>query len=66
MADNITELPNVERDKLIATTENLKRNLQALIEQCDYVAKLRHAQFAAYTKAGFTEAQALQLVKAWP
>jgi hypothetical protein len=59
----LTQIPNVEKDKLIAQMENLKRNMPTLIEMQGHLAKIKYASFVAYVDAGFTADQALQLTK---
>ncbi len=61
--NNITELPNIERSKTLAQMEEFKRNLPVLIEQQKLIAEYAFARFTALKAAGFTEAQALQLVR---
>ena len=60
--DNITLLPT-QQDKLLATGEELKRLLPGAIKNAEVVAQFKRAQFLAYVKEGFTEEQALALVK---
>jgi len=61
MSNNITAIPGVEQDKNIAMLENLKRNMEAIIETNKLIAKIRRASYEAYVSAGFTPDQALQL-----
>lgn len=60
---DITQVPNIERDNLIAAIEQMKRNLPILIEHQQILATLAYEKFVALVKAGFTEMQALELCK---
>jgi hypothetical protein len=60
---NITELPNIERDKQVAQLENLKRNIEVLIETNKLIAKVRRQSYLAYIAEGFSADQALSLCK---
>lgn len=55
----IKTAPNSIRSQL----ETLKHNLAALNEYQEILAEMRIKSFHAHRKAGFTEAQALELVK---
>jgi len=63
MSGNVTELPNIEQDKSIALLENLRRNMDTLIETNKLIATIRYASFKAHVDAGFTPDQALQLCR---
>lgn len=63
MNDKITELPNIERDAAQAQIEQVKRNMPVLEEQQKMLAQVLFVRFKALKDAGFSEAQALQLVK---
>jgi hypothetical protein len=63
MSDNITEIPNIERNNSVAQLEQFKRNLPALLELAEYIAKVRYANYTQLIKAGFTPEQALVLCK---
>lgn len=63
MSGTVTEVPNVERDKLIAAVEQLKRTMPVMIEYAVLNAQLKRAQYLEFVKAGFNEAQALELCK---
>lgn len=52
-----------ESDDLAATLERLRRNSGAMIEYHMILADVRYKAFEGYVKAGFTEEQALELVK---
>jgi hypothetical protein len=58
---NVTEVPNVERDKLLASIEQLKRTLPAMLEYQELAAQLTRAKYLGLIKAGFNEQQALEL-----
>lgn len=60
---NVTEVPNVERDKLIAAVEQLKRTMPVMLEYSALNAKLKFAQYTDYVNAGFTPQQALELCR---
>ena len=60
---NVTEVPNVERDKLLASIEQLKRTLPVLLEYAELNARLKRSQYLSFLKAGFNEHQALELCK---
>jgi hypothetical protein len=60
--DKVREIP-IQPDKLAAAAEKLRRELPALIQNTQMIAKLRKAQYDAYVAEGFTPAQALELVK---
>lgn len=47
-----------------AALEQLKRNAETVRAFRDQMAKQRHAVFQSYTQAGFSEHQALELLKA--
>lgn len=66
MADEPKEPSNVSLltqkiDPIVAANENLRRNMDAFIENIKLTATLRRASFDAHMKAGFTAEQALQM-----
>ncbi len=63
MNDNVTAIPIIEQDKNVAMLENLKRNLETIIETNQLIAKIRRASYLAYIEQGFTPEQALQLCR---
>lgn len=63
MSDQVTEIPNPERDQLLAGLAQLSRVWLAVVERADEIAGARKAMFDAYVRQGFTEAQALQLCR---
>jgi len=58
---NIHSLPGGDTDKVKATEKTLERFMPEWEAQQPYIAKLRMTSYQAHLKAGFTEAQALQL-----
>ena len=54
-------LDHVKPDKDLAELEKSVRAIENVIPHLDALAKMRRAAFVAYVKAGFTEAQALEL-----
>lgn len=59
----VTEIPNLERDQLIASVEQLKRTMPVMLEYAVLTAQLKRAQYLEFVKVGFTEQQALELCK---
>lgn len=59
----VTTVPNVERDKLLAAIEQAKRTLPLVLEYHALNAQIKWTQYQEFIKAGFTEAQALELCK---
>jgi len=51
------------RDDMVAAAESLKRQLPAFIEHAKLVASVKRAMFVALVEEGFTEEQALRLIK---
>lgn len=60
---SITEVPNVERDTLIASIENIKRTLPLLLEYNKIDAQIRRSKYLALIENGFNEQQALELCR---
>jgi outer membrane protein assembly factor BamD (BamD/ComL family) len=60
---NITEVSFGNHDKAIAALEELKRNLSISLEYQQVMAKLIRARYDGLRKEGFTEAQAIEIVK---
>ncbi len=56
--DNLTLL-KTQTDELRAYAEQIKRELTALSDMAQDIAKTRRALYDAYVAEGFTEAQAL-------
>ena len=54
---------NPAPDKMAEAVGNMKRNLPDLIEYHQLCAEIRHKAYQAHIAEGFTEAQALELVK---
>lgn len=52
-----------DKDEMIASLEKLKRNLPNIIEAMQLSAKIRRSAYLAFVAEGFTEEQALELVK---
>lgn len=59
----VTEIPNTERDKLVAQVEQLKRTMPIMLEYAALNAQLKRAQYLAFVQQGFTPSQALELCK---
>jgi hypothetical protein len=62
MSEKITLLPTA-RDELLGQVSSMTRLYSALADEATAIAKARYDLFKAYRAAGFTEAQALELVK---
>lgn len=63
MSDNITPLPQIEHDKLVAAVEQLRRNLPHLVEYHKLDAKMKKAKYDALVAEGFHPVQALELCR---
>lgn len=59
----VTEVEFGEQDKLLGQIEALKRALPGLIEYQVNISKIIRARYVSLVEEGFTEAQALALVK---
>lgn len=62
MTDKIRQI-KTEPDAMRGCVENLKREMDSFIEYQQVVAKVRRAAYLAHVEEGFTEAQAIELVK---
>lgn len=62
MTDNIIGLPE-SKDDAKAAIDQLKRNLPAILENAKIVAEIKRANYLAYIEQGFSEHQALELIK---
>jgi hypothetical protein len=64
VTEKITGLPPVPPNDLRKLLEQIKRGFAEQVELSQLVAKLDREKFKAYVAAGFSEAQALELLKA--
>ena len=55
-----------EKDVIADAVRQIKRNAALMIEYAEVTANIRYAKYLGLVKAGFTEAQALQLCAASP
>lgn len=60
---NVIDLPETEKNTNTAALEALKRNLPVILEYAALQAQIKRTNYLAFLKEGFTEAQALELVK---
>ena len=60
---NITEVSFGDKDKLQAAVEQLKRGLPVMLEYQIHLAKSIRARHQALLSEGFTDAQAIEIVK---
>lgn len=61
---NIVKLPTPETDALAAAVAEFRRKLPEMIQHHKLLARLQRAAYVNYIAEGFTEAQALELIKA--
>jgi hypothetical protein len=61
---NITPIPKQDASELRKAIEAMKRAMPEQLELALVLARMDHAKFEAYQTAGFTAAQALELLKA--
>lgn len=61
--NNIKEL-SFEKDKTKGDIEKFRREMENAVLITQEVAKFKFAQFKAFTDAGFSEQQAMELLKA--
>jgi hypothetical protein len=64
MNDKPTALPSPPPNELRKFLEQAKRNFNDHVEYVRLCAKMERETFQAYVEAGFTDAQALELLKA--
>ena len=60
---DITQVPNIERDNLIAAISQMTRNMPQMIEYERLQAKLKRERYLALIENGFDQNQALELCK---
>jgi uncharacterized protein (UPF0128 family) len=60
--DNIYTIVS-ETEKTKANLEKLRREMPEIIESQKLIAKIRYETFKAYMDAGFTEEQAMNILK---
>ena len=60
---NITEVSFGDKDKLQAAVEQLRRGLPVMLEYQIHLAKIIRARHQALLAEGFTDAQAIEIVK---
>lgn len=60
---SIKSLPNIERDKAQAEIDRVVRSMGDITRGMKVIAKVRKAAYDAHIEAGFTEKQAIELVK---
>lgn len=58
--DNVTKFPGVEK---IDHLKSLEDGVDGLVKAFPLIAQAKKAAFDSYVNAGFTEEQAIQLVK---
>lgn len=62
--DNVRVLTREETSALAAAVEQMKRDRDLIIAHHRELAAIQRQAYLAYTREGFTPAQALELVKA--
>lgn len=60
--DKIHLLPPVETDKLRASIEQIRRNMETHRDYIKLTAELTRARYDAYVESGFTAQEALHLI----
>ena len=60
---NVRSVDTGDPDKLQAGLDRMRRNYQALVEYGRLIASLRRDRYLQYLDQGFSEQQALELVK---
>jgi len=66
MSDENTTIQEVnfgDKDKLIGQLEKMRRDLPYYLEMSKLVAQIKKANYDAYVEQGFTEEQAMELIK---
>ena len=63
MSDDINIVNIGTKDRAVAATEALKRDMPVILQQVLLIAEIRKASYDACIKHGFTEKQALELCK---
>ncbi len=61
---NVSSLPAIQPDPLIAAVEAMRRGMGTTIEYRKLLATQYRASFLAYRKEGFTDEQSMRLVVA--
>ena len=63
MKDNIKLLPDLKGDTLSSAEAELMRDSEAIFKRFYLLARMRKISYKAHIKAGFSEAQAIELSK---
>lgn len=66
MSEKVTQVPNVERDKMIAASEQFRRAAPTIIEFQKELALVRIGIMKAHVEAGFTPEQAMEFALKYP